>query len=32
MNDDEQLLKRMRQGDCEAANTLITRYYDDSFR
>lgn len=32
MNDDEQLLKRMRQGDCEAANTLITRYYDDIFR
>lgn len=32
MNDDEQLLKRMRQGDREAANTLIARYYDDIFR
>ena len=32
MNDDDQLLKRMRQGDRDAANTLITRDYDDIFR
>lgn len=32
MNDDDQLLKRMRQGDTHAADVLIERYYDDIFR
>lgn len=32
MCDDDQLLKRMRQGDTTAANTLIERYYEDIFR